>query len=130
GLEDATRPTLLDALKREWGDDQPAVGALIDARLAASSIAKGKLLAGLARVCPDGRMRDSLRYYGGHTGRESSIGMQLHNLPRPHGDFDDWIADQIEALADRVLAGQHATDREVGLLIRACLVADGEFAVC
>lgn len=130
GLPDATRPTLLDARTREWGDDRERVGALIDARLAASSIAKGKLLAGLARVCPDGRMRDSLRYYGGHTGRESSIGMQLHNLPRPHGDFDAWTADQIEDLAERVLAGQHATDREVGLLIRACLVADGEFAVC
>ncbi len=49
----------------------PAVAELARHRLALASIASGKLRAGLARVSPDGRMRDNVRYYGAHTGRGS-----------------------------------------------------------
>lgn len=55
---------------------------IVAARLACTSIVPGKLQAGLARVCPDGRLRDNTRYYGAHTGRWSGQGMQLQNLPR------------------------------------------------
>jgi DNA polymerase bacteriophage-type len=54
--------------------------ALITARRALSSIAAGKLRAGLLRCSSDGRLRDNTRYYGAHTGRWSGSGMQLQNM--------------------------------------------------
>ena len=56
--------------------------ALIRARQGVSSIAAGKLRAGLARVCPDGKLRDNRTYMGAHTGRWSGKGMQLDNLAK------------------------------------------------
>jgi hypothetical protein len=98
--------------------------ALASARQALASIARGKLEAGLARVSPDGRLRDSHRYYGAHTGRWSGKGMQLQNMPRPVKRFEDWGDDQICALADAVLAGKHHADQEeIDLLLRATLHA-------
>ncbi len=61
----------------------PRVAALAKARLAISSICKGKLEAGLDRVSADGRLRDLVGYYGAHTGRWSGRALQPHNLPKP-----------------------------------------------
>jgi DNA polymerase len=95
------------------------------ARQALASIARGKLEAGLAHVSPDGRLRDNLRYYGGHTGRWSGKGMQLHNMPRPAKCFEDWSGDDIDRLACEVTAGRHhATQDEIELLVRATITAD------
>jgi DNA polymerase len=49
-------------------------------RLAKSSTSK--LDAFAARTGPDGRLRHEFAYYGAHTGRWSSRGVQIHNLPR------------------------------------------------
>ena len=106
---------------------------LARARRAIASIARGKLEAGLARVCPDGRLRDTHRYYGGHTGRWSGKGMQLQNLPRPHKRYEDWTDDEICALADRVRAAEHiATPDEINLLLRGviCAAPGKTLAVC
>ena len=89
-------------------------------RKALASIAWGKLLAGLARVSADGRMRDTLRYYGAHTGRWSGQGMQLHNLPRPAKRFEGV---DVDALADTVLAGAPCDAETIALLVRATLTA-------
>lgn len=98
----------------------PAAVALARVRRALASIARGKLLAGLARVSDDGRMRDALRYYGAHTGRWSGKGMQLHNLPRPAPRFDGV---NVDALAAEVLAGRACDADEIALLVRATLYA-------
>jgi DNA polymerase len=105
---------------------------LARARQAIVSIAAGKLRAGLLHVSPDGLLRDSLWYYGGHTGRWSAKGMQLHNLTRPHKRYEDWTSPQLHDLAEAVKAGDPANQDEIDLLLRACLWApDGyEFAVC
>ncbi len=100
-----------------------AVAELARKRLALASIASGKLRAGLARVSADGRLRDSCRYFGAHTGRWSGRGMQLQNMPRPADRFDKWGDAEVQALAAAVLAGQHATQDEIDLLLRACLHA-------
>lgn len=97
---------------------------LARAREAIASIARGKLRAGLERTSPDGRLRDSLRYYGASTGRWSGRGMQLQNMPRPAKRFEDWADEQICALADSVIAGGHATQDEIDLLVRASLCAE------
>jgi DNA polymerase len=106
---------------------------LARARQAIASISAGKLRAGLARVSPDGRLRDMHRYYGAHTGRWSGQGMQLHNLPRPDDRYEKWTDDDICRLADLVVDGKHlATADEIQLLIRGSLVArpGHTFVVC
>lgn len=77
-IENCQADTLETALKI---DGLPELArALIEARQATSSIAAGKLRAGLARVCPDGKLRDNRTKYGAHTGRWAGKGMQLDNL--------------------------------------------------
>jgi len=94
---------------------------LADARRALASIARGKLLAGLARVHADGRLRDTLLYYGAHTGRWSGKGMQLQNMPRPASPrFDDV---DVDAYADMVLDGHQCDCEEVAMLVRATITA-------
>lgn len=123
GAENAQKETI-DALIAQG----PAFAAdaywLARARRALASIARGKLEAGLARVSPDGRLRDSHRYMGAHTGRWSGKGMQLQNMPRPAKRFEEWGDAEICRLADAVLAGKHWADQdEIDLLLRATLVA-------
>lgn len=110
----------LDARKGTLeGLDHP----LVRARQALASINRGKLLAGLLRSSPDGRIRDSHYYYGATTGRWSQRGMQLHNLPRPDKRFEEWGSAEVEALADQALAGAELAADEVTLLVRATLCA-------
>jgi len=97
--------------------------AMCAARDALASIARGKLTAGLNLVSPDGRLRDSLKYIGGHTWRWSHTGMQLGNMARPAKRFEDWHGPEVEALAEQVLSGAHIDAEEIDLLVRACLLA-------
>jgi DNA polymerase bacteriophage-type len=95
---------------------------LARARQALASIVAGKLRAGLERVSPDGLLRDTHLYYGGHTGRWSSIGMQLHNMTRPAKEYEEWTGDQLSELVARVTAGaHHATPQEADFLLRATI---------
>jgi DNA polymerase bacteriophage-type len=116
-----------------------AVMRLIEARQAVSSIARGKLRAGLEmRTRDDDRLRDNLRYYGAHTGRDSGQGMQLHNLTKgPPLELAESIAAVFEDEPHRVEV-LHAANKKKGLaatwkrldaasintLVRACLIAD------
>ncbi len=94
------------------------------ARRALASIARGKLEAGLARMSPDGRLRDMHKYIGASTWRWSGKGMQLQNIPRPSKRFEEWGDDEICRLADKVLARKHWADQEeIDLLLRATLHA-------
>ncbi len=120
GALDATKATIEELLRES---SVPEDLALCRARQSLASIARGKLDAGLARVSPDGRLRDSHRYIGGHTWRWSGRGMQLQNMPRPSKRFELWHDAEICALADRVLAGEHCDADEIDLLLRACIHA-------
>ncbi len=114
-MADATKVSV-EALPR--GDH--IIDELIGARQALASIARGKLEAGLARVGPDGRLRDNARYIGAHTWRWAGSGMQLQNMPRPTGAPAKWKSPEIEARA----AARHASTREeIDVLLRACLHA-------
>ncbi len=66
----------------------PEVAQVIRARLALARVTGGKTQAVLQRVCPDGRLRGLLAYYGAHTGRWSGRGFQPQNLPRPIQGLD------------------------------------------
>jgi DNA polymerase len=96
---------------------------LARARGALASIARGKLEAGLSLVGPDGRLRDTHKYYGAHTGRWSGRGMQLQNMPRPAKSLEDLSVESICLGADACKAGHLATQDEIDVLLRACLTA-------
>lgn len=130
GLPNAQKETVALAIKAGTNRMAALFGRV---RQASASIARGKLEAALARVCPDGRLRDSMQYYGGHTGRWSHKGMQPGNMPRPGKRFETWGDDEVCALADRVLARQHVADPdEIDILLRACIWGGdgGELVVC
>lgn len=90
---------LLDDDSTRYGEAEreqaAAVAKLCRARQALSSIAAGKLRAGLARCGDDGRMRDNTQYLGAHTWRWSGSGMQLQNMAAG-ADLD--VEASIEAL--------------------------------
>jgi len=106
GTDDARADTVADV-------DHP----LAAVRRAIASPAKGKLLAGLARVHADGRLRDTLVYYGAHTGRWSARGMQLHNMSRPEVELD------VDTFAEEVIAGRRCTKEEVDAMVRSTITA-------
>lgn len=61
--------------------------SLARARLDVCTVTEGKAQGFLDRVEADGRIRGALTYYGAHTGRWSSRGVQLQNIPRPPAGF-------------------------------------------
>jgi DNA polymerase bacteriophage-type len=141
GRDDATKETVDEILKHR-DTEPPWIVALADARRALATIARGKLEAGLARVSPDGRIRDGHRYYGAHTGRDSHKGLQMGNMTRPpnfmptHGGrlpekYADWGDDEISRLVDLCMAGEDLSNEEIEVALRACLHATaGGLAVC
>jgi DNA polymerase len=131
GLPNAQAKTLDDIARAQGAKAHP----LIRVRRALASIVPGKLRAALERVSPDGRLRDSHHYYGAHTGRWSSKGMQHHNLPRV--GFEDaaheigWsVGDYIEALVDGVKSGEVLAKKQMDGLMRAVLTASPGKTLC
>jgi DNA polymerase len=71
-------------------DDLPSnVRHAISLRQGAAKTSVAKLVAFMARVSDDGRIRGAFLFCAAGTGRWSSVGAQLHNLPRPRGLFGD-----------------------------------------
>jgi DNA polymerase len=71
-------------------DDLPAhVRAAILIRQEAAKTSVAKLTAFMARAGADGRIRGAFLFCAAGTGRWSSVGAQLHNLPRPRKEFGD-----------------------------------------
>jgi DNA polymerase len=84
-------------------------------RQAALRVTTSKLERGLdaVRFSPDGRLRDMFVYHTAHTGRFSSRGMQLHNLPRGIGvDWEKLVEnltlETVDAEAARLTAAARA----------------------
>jgi DNA polymerase len=130
GAPDATADTVQAIIDDGAEDDR--VVALARARQSLATIAGGKLEAGLNRVSRDGRIRDSHRYYGAHTGRWSGKGMQLQNIPRPVKRFEKWGADEIDRAVAEALRGDDIDAELMNVLLRATLCAKPghTFVVC
>jgi DNA polymerase len=60
----------------------PTAKQALELRGQLSKSSVSKLDAIVARTAQDGRLRNSYKYYGAHTGRWSGEGVQLQNLPR------------------------------------------------
>lgn len=71
-------------------EDLPAnVRHAITIRQEAAKTSVAKLTAFMARASADGRIRGAFLFCAAGTGRWSSVGSQLHNLPRPRKEFGD-----------------------------------------
>jgi DNA polymerase len=71
-------------------DDLPAnVRRAIEIRQEAAKTSVAKLKSFLDRAGTDGRIRGAFLFRAAGTGRYSSTGAQLHNLPRPRKEFSD-----------------------------------------
>lgn len=89
GVPNMRRKTL-ELLLATQSETLPAiVQEVLRTRLEGAKTSTAKLKAILSRVCHDGRLRGSLLYYGASTGRYSSVGVQLQNLPRPSMGYAD-----------------------------------------
>lgn len=85
GLTDFRKPTIRDALRRD--DLVPTVREALEIRREGSKSSVAKLKAMANRTSPDGRLRGALTYCGAiRTGRFSSSGVQLQNIPRGYGE--------------------------------------------
>ena len=112
-------------------DTSDDVRTVVAARLMGSGITSKKLMAGLNRVDNDGRIRDSLVYYGARTGRWSGRGLQPQNLPRGVSLTDNQVSELItivsssDAKSLKVFAQENGADPSTLLatLVRACIVA-------
>jgi DNA polymerase bacteriophage-type len=78
----------------------PVVFPVLRLRQAALRITGAKMERALATVDDDGRIRGLLRYHQAHTGRFSSVHVQIHNLPRALKDL------KVEQLVGWYDAGQ------------------------
>jgi DNA polymerase len=81
------------------GAKTEVVVEVLNARLAASRITTSKAQTALTLADEDGRLRHTLIYHKAHTGRWSSRGVQLHNLPRPHESLKD-LSPLLECIDD------------------------------
>ena len=93
----------------------PAVREVLELREAYSRTTSVTKARGIEDHLLDGRLHNVLRYCGAHTGRWTSSGVQLHNLPRPPKDRRKHLDkmhqallakdfDEVARLSDRPLA--------------------------
>ncbi|SFT25419.1 hypothetical protein [Methylobacterium sp. yr668] len=76
-----------DLLERE--DLPPLVRKALELRRDYAKASTAKIKAFLSRAGQDGRIRGAFLFRAAGTGRYSSTGAQVHNLPRPRKVFDD-----------------------------------------
>lgn len=96
--------SLAKAELEDWleTDDLPDdVRAAITLRQEAAKTSVAKLEAFAARVSDDGRVRGAFLFCGAGTGRWSSTGVQMHNMPRPRPIYADAHLD-LDVLFDAI----------------------------
>lgn len=86
-MTSAAKADLEELLEHE---DLPAhVRRALELRQEAAKTSVSKLAPFIARAGADGRLRGAFLFRAAGTGRYSSTGAQLHNLPRPRKEFSD-----------------------------------------
>jgi DNA polymerase len=78
-MPDWTKDTVAAALAKA---EDPSVARVLELRQDLALVASRKYAAALRGVSADGRLRGQFTFHGAHTGRWSSRGVQVHNLPR------------------------------------------------
>lgn len=81
-------PYLIESNLSAATEIPPIVIQVLELRMKALRITDAKIKKAKERIESDGRIRDIITYHVAHTGRFSSSGVQLHNLPRPDNRID------------------------------------------
>jgi DNA polymerase bacteriophage-type len=81
-------PYLIESNLSAATEIPPIVIDVLQLRMRALRITDAKIKRAKERVSSDGRARDLISYYVAGTGRFSSQGIQIHNLPRPDKRVD------------------------------------------
>jgi DNA polymerase len=126
GLEDFRKPTVRNALRRT--DLLPAIREALEIRRAGAKSSVAKLRALQNRTSPDGYLRGALTYCGAiRTGRFSSSGVQLQNIPRGYGTQTEMAFRALDAgVLDIVFPNEIGTIAEMlrGFIVGPFVVAD------
>lgn len=97
--------------------------------LAAGKTASKKYKAMISRASADGKLRENFQFHAASTGRWGGRGVQLHNLPRPPGDWEgamDELANDLMAFDYETLAalyGERRVPELLGTVTRGALVS-------
>ncbi len=115
-----------------WLDE--TTRAVVNAIIVANRDSSSSLRSLLLGIDDDGRVRGAFNYYGCHTGRFSSSGVQLHNLPRATLDATTAsrlisVSSDYAAFCGQLPEGTSVDDAICGLR-RACFVADVGKTLC
>jgi DNA polymerase len=125
-LPDLQRQTVETHLRSDETIPGPAQ-VVLRARLATAKVSAAKLQAALDAADADGRLRHQFAYHAAHTGRWSSRGVQLQNLPRPDRRLKDLRAlagaAPDPALFRQLLPAGVDLATAVSALVRLCLRA-------
>jgi DNA polymerase len=99
---------------------------VLELRQTTAVASSNKFDAVLRSVSKDSRLRGQFRFHEALTGRWSSKGVQLHNLPRAgfDGEGDEREGAEAEAIA-KVLEGQDIEPKILKKLVRPLLIVDG-----
>lgn len=82
-VDDLSKQNVQNTLRTDLPE---RVRRMLELRTEGARTSTGKLQAMANRAVGD-RLHGMLHYYGAHTGRHSSVGVQLQNLPRPERDW-------------------------------------------
>jgi DNA polymerase len=99
---------------------------VLELRQTTAVASSNKFDAVLRSVSKDSRLRGQFRFHEALTGRWSSKGVQLHNLPRAgfDGEGDEREDAEAEAIA-KVLEGQDIEPKVLKKLVRPLMIVDG-----
>lgn len=154
--DDNGKPCLRKEIVKRWIDSPyvidenlsavreipPLITQVLSLRLKALRITSAKVTRASSRAGVDDRIRDLHSYHQAGTGRWSSSGVQIHNLPRPIKGIDiERILDSIKAYQGNDAAELYAivkshtppgltVDDTLSALVRPCLLAEDGYVLC
>ena len=125
-VPDVQKATLNAVLEDETISEE--VRQAIEARLVGAGIIEHKLRAALRRAGSDGRVRDTLNFYGAHTGRWSGAGFQPQNLPRgakinAEASIQGALARDLDRLRELAAEASVPVEDVLSSLVRRCVRA-------
>ena len=128
-MENWQKDTVADALMRS--DVPEDVEQVLRLRQELALVAHRKFEAALRGTSVDGRLRGQFMYHAAHTGRWSSKGVQVHNLPRLSFTYKDRDGEkQYDEVAEdmaiqRVLRSLDVSPETLKMLVRPLFILDG-----
>lgn len=120
-IQDLRKETVSTLLK---GVPESNVKRVLEIRQETGKAAHKKYAAIKKMVCPDGRVRGMMKFYGANrTGRWASVGVQLQNLARTHLNSVDFAREIVEAGDTQALRFCYgAVSDTLGQLVRTALI--------